>query len=705
MSQQMAKTVKIALNKGLITEATPLTYPENATKDELNVALDHKGSRSKRKGIQVEDGGSWFGSSSATVYSTFLWESAGGIKGRSYLVVQMDSVLHFFDPRLRPMSQTPKHTMSVASYFTSGTGIPKLEFTSCKGILVCVGENVNSFTVSDSGTSLRSERLAFRIRDFEWMTKPKTSLVHLSPVDTIQRRYDSYNTGWNSHNMSIFRGNFGGNFPPLNKYMWTSVNNDGDPFFSQATWNRIEGGSTLISNGRFILNLYDMDRDGVSGVGGVNAYAASVGLGPERTRFTTVANYAGRVFFSGMSSSRSSGRVYFSQVVESSEEIGEFYSKNDPTAEYLSDLLDTDGGYVDIQEAEGIQKLHVFGTHLLVFASNGVWAISGVDDVFRATNYTVNCLGKVDTSSVSSFVSAEGRPYWWSDSAIMTVTISEFKNLELVSVSDSSVKTFFQDIPRSTRDKAVGAFDAKNRQVFWLYGDGNRDILILDETHGAFIPWRISPGLREESLITAFFNRYLPEEDIPDSVVDETYDNVVTSSGDLVLSNTTVKLDDINTFVFLVADNRESLAFAYFSTDSLLDWGVSDYECYIETGYSFLGDLSSAKSTPYLTVLLKQTETGWTTGFTPRGQSSLLASVFWDGSLTPAYPPQQVYRTHRFEYPTSAFSPFNSGYDLVQTKIIPRGRGKNMRIRFEAESGKDFQLLGFETIDAKNPSV
>jgi hypothetical protein len=40
--------------KGLITEAGPLTYPENASTDELNTVIKVKGSRSRRLGIDFE---------------------------------------------------------------------------------------------------------------------------------------------------------------------------------------------------------------------------------------------------------------------------------------------------------------------------------------------------------------------------------------------------------------------------------------------------------------------------------------------------------------------------------------------------------------------------------------------------------------------------------------------------------------------------
>src|SRR4030066_994020 len=45
-----------AFVKGLITEASPLTFPENASLDEENFDLDLNGSRKRRLGVDYETG-------------------------------------------------------------------------------------------------------------------------------------------------------------------------------------------------------------------------------------------------------------------------------------------------------------------------------------------------------------------------------------------------------------------------------------------------------------------------------------------------------------------------------------------------------------------------------------------------------------------------------------------------------------------------
>lgn len=53
-----AETTKLyrTFVKGMITEASPLTYPEDASYDEDNMILYRKGNRSRRLGIDFESG-------------------------------------------------------------------------------------------------------------------------------------------------------------------------------------------------------------------------------------------------------------------------------------------------------------------------------------------------------------------------------------------------------------------------------------------------------------------------------------------------------------------------------------------------------------------------------------------------------------------------------------------------------------------------
>ena len=56
MSQAKANKLYRTFLKGLVTEASPLTFPENTTYDEDNMLVFPAGNRARRLGIDYEDG-------------------------------------------------------------------------------------------------------------------------------------------------------------------------------------------------------------------------------------------------------------------------------------------------------------------------------------------------------------------------------------------------------------------------------------------------------------------------------------------------------------------------------------------------------------------------------------------------------------------------------------------------------------------------
>lgn len=95
---------------GLITEASPLTFPNNASLDEANFILNRDGSRSRRPGMDIEAGADIIQSSVVNpsdnnlALSSFKWTNVGGIPTKSLSVVQIGPELNFFDNSSVPLS-------------------------------------------------------------------------------------------------------------------------------------------------------------------------------------------------------------------------------------------------------------------------------------------------------------------------------------------------------------------------------------------------------------------------------------------------------------------------------------------------------------------------------------------------------------------------------------------------------------------------
>jgi hypothetical protein len=156
---------------GLVTEASPLTFPPNASLDEENFILNKNGSRARRLGLDFEDefvlinSGVTAPSTREPFINTFKWENVGGDPTKIFSVVQIENVLQFFDAAASPLSANP-----VAKYVYPSTVKARMGFASVDGLLVVVtgGKDVDTFSYNTNSISKLSKRL--KIRDFFGVT-------------------------------------------------------------------------------------------------------------------------------------------------------------------------------------------------------------------------------------------------------------------------------------------------------------------------------------------------------------------------------------------------------------------------------------------------------------------------------------------------------------------------------------------------------
>src|SRR6056297_14613 len=723
MPQQVSQKPTVQFNRGLITEAGELTFPEGASVDELNMTLERSGSRRRRLGVAYETSNELGPSlTKGEVTSVNVWENAGGVSGLNFVVVQVRNTLHFYKESSGALSANKESFTVNLSDFNRPSGFGastvSVQTTELEGILIVASSEINTFRIDydDDTNTISTSEIVFRFRDFEWQGDTSTYFED-TPFGsaTDQRKYDTLNVGWWYTNAPYVAGTITGyglwpklSLPP---FVGKRIENQGgNSFFSGVTFREFQSGTSLTANGSFILDLYEQDRVAAASTVNMSPALPSNLNTPETSRFKTVATYAGRVFYSGMSN-RNGDKIYFSQLLTGPENLGDCFQINDPTSEWLSDLLDTDGGVIKVSGAYNIRKLHVLGPFLIVFAENGVWVIRGVDDVFRASEYSVNKITEVGIEDEGSFVSAEGRPYWWSKSGIHTLVPTEQGSLEETNISRSTIQTFWSEIPVSLRTKVRGAYDAFNARVMWFYptlGETTsgklNGVLTFDETLKAFYPWKVSDTSSEQYIVDPFFRTGSLTSELDFNVVDSNGDRVVDSNGDPIVVTRSSRDFVSSNITMLVRDTSGQLTFAEFTDTSFLDWGSANYDSYAEGGYDFTGDLTLKKSPIYVTAYLEVTEEGLTgtdeTGYTAIRPSSCFISSFWDFSTSSSAAPQQAYRLKRF-------GSFNSGsFDYPNTvttsRLRIRGRGRSFRLRFESEQGKDFHLLGYDTLVGRN---
>jgi hypothetical protein len=715
MPQSLTQKVVNTFVKGLITEAGELTFPADASVDELNCDLRRDGSRRRRLAAKIEDSNtlSSFTVSTSTRFHTGSWENVGGQSGLEFLVLQVGSTLRFYNKSNLPYSSHEiAQTVNLSSYEVAGgvgAANANCQFASINGALVVSSPAINSIYIQRDNTTgtLTTTQISFRIRDFEWLGDKSTYTTEVSTAAaSTARKYDTANAGWSGTKGSAALATYGA-YPPLTLPWYAGKDSSGN--FSKTEWQNIFSGTSLIGNGTYILDFFNKDRSAASGIAGITTDI-------ENSRFKSVESFAGRIFYAGLESAKNSGVILFSRQIESLSELGECFQVNDPTSEDISDLLPTDGGVVRIPDAVNIKYLYAFGATLFIFADNGVWSINGVDNVFRATEYSLRRVSYTGMLSAESFAEAEGVPFWWSKTGIHTLQFDEVSgNPTEQNISLPTIQTFWDNIGSNSRSLVQATYDRLNKKIYWAYPNATEtnanklnNFLILDIPLGAFYPWKVSDETSSTDYIMglAVYSGYGSDELVLDVVL-PTGDDVVQGSDDIV----STQLSDFATgdpsIVLLIREGATGkLTMGAFSGGSYLDWTTANYSSFAEAGYDFLGDLLLEKTAPYIIVYSRVTEEGWTntgSGYEPIHPSSIFVSAYWDFSTTPSSAAQQAYRYKTTPIVNPAdLNDFGYPDTVITTRLKVRGSGRSMRMRFESEQGKDFVLLGYGVLGGRN---
>src|SRR3546814_123621 len=161
---------------GLITEASPLTFPQNASLDEENFILSRKGSRARRLGMDLEDGyvivdsGITIPTDNELHITSFKWQNVGGDASKTIIVVQIEYKLHFFDGASTPLSAGLISTWE----YDSTELVRKFSYAAVDGMLVVVTgrKDVDTFIYDNGQINKLSKRL--KIRDLFGVTDVAT---------------------------------------------------------------------------------------------------------------------------------------------------------------------------------------------------------------------------------------------------------------------------------------------------------------------------------------------------------------------------------------------------------------------------------------------------------------------------------------------------------------------------------------------------
>ena len=701
MTQQSAKKEYNTFVKGIITEAGPLTFPENSAIDIENVVLNREGSLQRRLGMDFEDDYVIIESPvlPTNAVACCRWYNADNNVDNQFAVVQMGPLLHICDANASSISGNRLTYIDMTPYVDATKPI---QVASGLGRLFVVsGVAAPTYIEYDSVTE------TFSVTQYPIMIRDLFGVDDGLAVDTnpatlsVEHHYNLRNQGWSDANITAYftsQGTY-----PSNAQQWF-VGKDSSDNFDPALLVKQDFGTTPAPKGRFAIDssAYSASRQAASGL--VVPFAADAG------RPATVAFAFERLFYSGTVSQlagavgkqpNTNGFIYFSRTMRSVEDAGQCYSDADPTSEIDSELVATDGGYINIPNCGQIYKLMPKGDMLLVFAEQGIWGITGDEGGFRGTSYQVVKLSSFGVLSASNIVDTEDSAFYWNRGGIYTLVPDEATG-RLVSknITEGSIQTLFNSIDQVAKETAVGSYDPVNRRLTWMYNDS-------DEYTGTTFRNKYNKELVLDVVLGCFYKNSISSLEEPSPYIAgylETPDFLLRKEGIRTRGDSVTKYLVVQ---FLDPDaNVAAFSFSYYRDPSLKDWkslnGIgTNYDSFVITGYETMGDSMRNKIAQKLVTHFKRTEREAIDNgegqAVPDNPSSCLLQTRWDWSDSANSGKwSEQFQAYRLRpYILTIGEAIDYGYEVVSTKHTVPGRGKALSIKFSSDEDKDFYLYGW----------
>lgn len=473
--------------------------------DALNVRFGPNSEVTRRFGFDLEEGFSTQSvNRSDVVVNSYLWEAAAGDGTNTFAVVQIGASLYFYDATEDTLSSGFVESLALGSHSSGSSGdIEDFEcvFASGDGVLFVAHPFMETLYVSyNSGGSPKftATEIDIEVRDLVGLAD--SLAIEEQPVTlSDEHKYNLFNQGWYGTTITsdtrITDWFTEHSAYPSNAHVWW-LYKDSSETFTPSLADKIEAGNAPAPKGRYILALYDQDRATASGISGIDSTTSG------DARAATVAFFAGRVWYSGVVADDYTNSLYFSQIAESPTQYGRCYQAADPTAEDRFELVSSDGGVVSIPDAGQIIHMRQLGNSLLVFATNGIWTVSGSDGTgFKATNYTVNRISRITALSPSSFVDVQEVLFFWSENGIHQCVPGQLGQVTVQDVTRDTIKEFYDEIPVQSKTDCHGSYNRITHEIQWVYrnteGTGLTErytfdrALVLNTRSGAFYPFEI----------------------------------------------------------------------------------------------------------------------------------------------------------------------------------------------------------------------
>jgi len=220
--------------RGLITEASALSFPEDASQDELNVEIMRDGSRRRRRGVDVETDSTSFAPRASDLniddddiwqsrVTSFKWEAVNGNPELGFIVVQVGPTVAFFNAGSVPITSGWKeeYNLELDQWEADDDVIKpyKCQFTSGNGKLFISHPRLDPIKVTydELTDTMTFDRILVRIRDLEGLDDGLE--VNERPTSlSEEHEYNLRNQGWYPEVVKMNVNQFYGTDDPIQAF-------------------------------------------------------------------------------------------------------------------------------------------------------------------------------------------------------------------------------------------------------------------------------------------------------------------------------------------------------------------------------------------------------------------------------------------------------------------------------------------------------
>ena len=277
MPRQAGTSIVNNFIAGLVTEATTLSFPENACTDTSNCVFDSTGEITRRLGFDTEGD---YTTDSVTVsdgdvYSTFIWDSVAGDGNVSFLVVQSADIISFYDTSSTAELSGSKTDFEIdltTDYLVTNSvedaGQHLCNFAVGNGDLFVTNPVCEPFYVQYDTITMTFTDASINIEERDFLgledglddgARPTSTVTALAGSNP-EHLYNLYNQGWDLTDALDQWDTARTDLP--NDYDYVALyREDADDAFDNVQVTSQSPGNRLAPKGHFLLNAFNPDRN------------------------------------------------------------------------------------------------------------------------------------------------------------------------------------------------------------------------------------------------------------------------------------------------------------------------------------------------------------------------------------------------------------------------------------------------------------